>query len=52
MADEIERIQKTTTVELLKCPHCGHMWEPRKEQPRQCPSCRTRLGKFWAKESK
>jgi len=49
MAD-IEHITKTTTVQLLKCPKCAHEWEPRTLQPKQCPGCQVRLGKYWKKE--
>ena len=31
------------TIILLRCPKCGHEWEPRTAEPRQCPGCNFRL---------
>ncbi len=25
----------------LKCEHCAHKWNPRKEDVRQCPKCKS-----------
>lgn len=25
----------------LKCERCGHEWNPRKEEVRQCPKCKS-----------
>ena len=33
----------TRTITLLKCPKCGHEWEPRTAEPRQCPGYNFRL---------
>ena len=27
----------------IKCAKCGYAWEPRKEAPKACPRCKTRL---------
>jgi rubrerythrin len=27
----------------MKCPKCEYEWEPRKEKPKECPSCKYRL---------
>lgn len=27
--------------ELLKCQKCGHRWQPRQVEVRQCPKCKT-----------
>ena len=37
----------TKTVTVMRCPKCGHEWEPRKVEPRQCPGCNFRLYKIW-----
>jgi len=26
-------------IPKLKCPHCGHEWTPRVENPLKCPRC-------------
>ena len=33
----------TKTVTVMRCPKCGHEWEPRTAEPRQCPGCNFRL---------
>ena len=30
-------------VPALKCPRCGYYWIPRKQLPKICPSCNSRL---------
>ena len=52
MAEEIEHVTKVTTTKVLRCPKCGHEWEPRTERPKQCPGCQVRLSKYWKKEGK
>jgi len=42
----------TKTVTVMRCPTCGHEWEPRTERPKQCPGCQVRLSKYWKKEGK
>ena len=37
----------TKTVTVMRCPKCGHEWEPRTAEPRQCPGCNFRLYKIW-----
>ena len=32
----------------LKCKRCGHEWNPRKEEIRQCPNCKSA---WWDKEN-
>lgn len=36
---------KRDKVELIKCHHCGHEWEPRVKQPKKCPQCCNSLWK-------
>jgi len=33
----------TKTITVMRCPKCGHEWEPRTAEPRQCPGCNFRL---------
>jgi len=28
-----------------KCPKCGYEWESRVKEPKECPECKTRLGR-------
>ena len=46
-------IKKTSTITLLKCPKCGHEWEPRHPtgKPKSCPECKGRLGQYWEQEA-
>ncbi len=33
----------TKEVKLIKCTHCGHIWQPRLNRlPKVCPHCRSR----------
>ncbi len=27
----------------MKCQKCTYTWEPRKDNPKECPRCKTRL---------
>ena len=49
---DIEKVEHTYTVNLLISPACGHKWEPRTEEPKQCPGCRVRLAQFRNKGGK
>ena len=33
-------------VQRLTCKRCGHKWNPRKKEVRQCPHCKT---SYWDK---
>jgi DNA-directed RNA polymerase subunit RPC12/RpoP len=33
----------TDKLELMKCHHCGHEWEPRVKRPKKCPQCQNPL---------
>jgi len=33
----------------ITCPHCGHKWEPRVEDPKYCPMCKRPLKKVSSK---
>jgi uncharacterized OB-fold protein len=39
-------------VELprLKCPFCGHIWIPRKPEPKKCPRCNNVIWRFDLRE--
>jgi len=28
---------------MMQCPKCGYEWEPRINNPKCCPDCKTRL---------
>jgi uncharacterized OB-fold protein len=32
-------------LEVQKCHHCGHEWEPRVKKPKKCPQCQNPLWK-------
>jgi len=33
--------QSGAIVPLNSCLRCGHEWEPKLEEPRQCPKCKS-----------
>jgi len=33
-------------IKQLTCTRCGHIWEPRKSDVRECPKCKSYL---WSK---
>ena len=37
----IKKVYKT--VLYYQCKRCGHLWRPRKENPVQCPKCKSLL---------
>jgi predicted Zn-ribbon and HTH transcriptional regulator len=34
---------KTDKIEVKRCHHCGHEWEPRVKHPKKCPQCQNPL---------
>lgn len=34
-------------VSQINCKRCGHKWNPRKQDVRQCPKCKSA---YWEKE--
>jgi Zn finger protein HypA/HybF involved in hydrogenase expression len=36
-------------IQKIKCKRCGHEWQPRHEDVRQCPNCQSI---YWDKEKK
>jgi len=32
-------------MNMIKCIKCTYEWAPRVEKPKECPECKTRLGR-------
>ena len=33
----------TMMIRTMRCNKCGYEWEARKDNPKECPRCKTRL---------
>lgn len=41
--DEAQKKAVLKALDSVECSKCGYDWIPRKEKPKACPRCKTRL---------
>ena len=49
-AEHKKQLWKALTQYEITCPKCNYKWIPRKEEPKACPRCKSRLD--WNEEKK